>query len=123
MIRQLNISGEQCPADFSIFTLAQLAQKYDTDITGLGELLAKQTTLEEQMRLVATIGVLALNNGAKREGIDKRYTEYDLYDALTADISLSGELLGAFAETFKGSTVFPTPSKTTAKPKRVKGGA
>lgn len=123
MIRHLNISGEPCPADFSIFTLAQLARKYDTDITGLGELLAQQTSLEEQIRLVASIGEVALNNGAKREGIRKHYTEYDLYDALTADMSLSGEILSAFSETFKGSTVFPMPSKGTAKPKKPKGGA
>lgn len=122
MIRYLNISGEQCPADFSIMTLAKLAQRYDVDITGLGELLANQSTLEAQINLVANIAVEALNAGAKREGIDKHYNVYDIYDALTVDMSLSQEVISGFTSTFKGSEVFPRPSKATAKPKKVKDG-
>ena len=120
MIRYLNISGEQCPADFSIMTLVRIAQQYDVDITGLGELLGKQTSLEAQLTLVANVAVEALNAGAKREGIDKRYNVYDIYDALTIDMSLSQEVLDGFTASFKGSEVFLKPSKATAKPKKGK---
>ena len=37
MIHYFDIAGHSAPADFSIMTLAQLAQKYGSDMTGLAE--------------------------------------------------------------------------------------
>lgn len=119
MIRQLNISGEQCPADFSIMTLAKIAREYDTDITGLATLAALDC-LDEQLKFIATLGAEALNAGAEREHLLRKYTVYDLYDALTEDLSLAETLLTAFKDTFEGSSVFPKPSTATAKKEKKK---
>lgn len=120
MIRQLNISGEQCPADFSIMTLAKIAREYDTDITGLATLAAGDGHLDEQLKFIATLGAEALNAGAERERLLRKYTVYDLYDALTEDLSLAETLLTAFKDTFEGSSVFPKPSTATAKKEKKK---
>lgn len=114
MIRYLTVQGAKQPADFSIMTLAQVARKYDVDVTGLGELLGSKSALDEQFELLATIGVVALNNGARREGLDKRYSEFDLYDAFTADLELTSEIIVAFGESFQSSTVFQTPARKPA---------
>lgn len=122
MIRQVTIAGVECPADFSIMTLAALADEYGTDITGLAEMLRDGKSATEHIRFVARVGVAALNAGALRAGVEKRYTEYDIYDEMTADMTIAEQLLGALGETFKGEAVFPMPSVPTAKPKKKKGG-
>lgn len=118
MIRYIEIAGESHPADFSILTLAQLARKYDVDITGLAEVAAGGGHLDEQIQFIAEVGTAALNAGAKREGKDKRFTGYDVIDAMTVDLSLIEAILTAFKEAFEGSVVFQKPSQTAKKGKK-----
>lgn len=112
MIRNINYCGERRPADFSIMTAIKLAKEYDVDITALQEKIANLGDMEGYMDFVARLGVIALNEGAKREGLDDRYTVYDLYDALSEDLSIAEELINNLLDSFGGKKVFPTATET-----------
>lgn len=117
MLRTLNIGGEQCPADFSIMTAIKLAKEYGVDITGLQEKVANLGDLEGYLDFVAKLGAIALNQGAKREGIDKHYTVYDLYDILGDDLSIAEELVANLLDSFGGKKVFPKATENKPSPK------
>lgn len=117
MIRLLKIGNAECPADFSIKTAIKLAKAYGVDITGLQEKVANLGDLEGYLDFVAKVGVIALNEGAEREGIEKRYTVYDLYDVLTEDLSIAEELIANLFDSFGGKKVFPTATATTPSPR------
>lgn len=115
MVHYLDIAGQSTPADFSIMTLAQLAKTYNTDITGLAELFQSFNDEVEYIEVVANIGVAAFNAGAKREKTGKEFTIYDMYDALTADMSLAENLLNNLFSSMRTEQVFPTPRATAEK--------
>ena len=117
MVRTFNIGGEQCPADFSIMTAVKLAKEYGVDITGLQEKVSNLGDLEGYLDFVAKIGVIALNEGAKREGLEKRYTIYDLYDILSEDLSIAEEFVSNLLDSFGGKKVFPTATEIKPSPK------
>ena len=117
MVRTFNIGGEQRPADFSIMTAVKLAKEYGVDITGLQEKVSNLGDLEGYLDFVAKIGVIALNEGAKREGREKRYTIYDLYDILSEDLSIAEELVANLLDSFGGKKVFPTATDNKPSPK------
>lgn len=60
----------------------------------------------------------ALNVGARREGVDARFTLDDLDDIFSADISALETMVEAIVETINAPQVFPMPSRSTAKPRR-----
>lgn len=113
MLRTINYCGEQRPADYSIMTAIKLSKEYGIDITGLQEKIASLGEMDDYIDFVARLGVVVLNEGAKREGLDVRYTVYDLYDALTADLSIAEELVDNLLDSFSNEKVFPT---ATGKP-------
>ena len=118
MIRYINIAGVEHPVDYSIMTLAQLARAYKSDITGLAEVFQSFKDEVEYIDAVATIGVVALNAGAKREGTGKEFTKYDLYDALSADMSLANSLVTDLFDSMRGDAVFTTPPTAAEKKKK-----
>lgn len=120
MVHYLDIAGQSTPADFSIMTLAQLAKTYNTDITGLAELFQSFSDEVEYIEVVANIGVMAFNAGAKREKTGKEFSIYDMYDALTADMSLAENLLNNLFSSMRTEQVFPTPPATAEKKKSSK---
>lgn len=120
MVHYLDIAGQSTPADFSIMTLAQLAKTYNTDITGLAELFQSFSDEVEYIEVVANIGVMAFNAGAKREKTGKEFSIYDMYDALTADMSLAENLLNNLFSSMRTEQVFPTPPATAGKKKSSK---
>ena len=115
MVRYFTINGVEQPADFSIMTLAQLGREYNTDITGLYEVFKGFANEVDYIEAVATIGMCALNAGAKREGIAESYTKYDLYDILTRDMSLAEQFINALFESMQGEAVFQKPPMTGQK--------
>lgn len=120
MVHYLDIAGQSTPADFSIMTLAQLAKTYNTDITGLAEVFQNFSDEVEYIEVVANIGVAAFNAGAKREKTGKEFSIYDMYDALTADMSLAENLLNNLFSSMRTEQVFPTPPATAGKKKSSK---
>ena len=120
MVHYLDIAGQSAPADFSIMTLAQLAKTYNTDITGLAELFQSFSDEVEYIEVVANIGVMAFNAGAKREKTGKEFSIYDMYDALTADMSLAENLLNNLFSSMRTEQVFTTPPATAEKKKSSK---
>ena len=90
MVHYLDIAGQSAPADFSIMTLAQLAKNTALTLQGLPKSLNFSDEVE-YIEVVANIGVMAFNAGAKREKTGKEYTIYDMYDALSSDMSLAEE--------------------------------
>lgn len=120
MLRTINYCGEQRPADFSIKTALMLAKEYGIDITALQEKIANLSDMEDYVDFVAKVGVIALNEGAKREGLDVRYTVYDLYDALTNDLSIAEALVDNLTDSFGGKKVFPTATEKSPSPKKKK---
>ncbi len=117
MVHYFDIAGHSTPADFSIMTLAQLAQKYHSDMTGLAEVFQGFEDEAQYLEAVANIGVIAFNAGSKRENTGKEYTIYDMYDALTADMSLAEKLINTLFSSMRGEEVFPTPRATAEKKK------
>lgn len=117
MVHYLDIAGQSTPADFSIMTLAQLAKTYGTDITGLAEVFQNFSDEVEYIEVVANIGVMAFNAGAKREKTGKEYTIYDMYDALSSDMSLAEALINHLFTSMRGDAVFPAPPATAEKKK------
>lgn len=117
MIRYFVIDGVEQPADFSIMTLAQLGREYNTDITGLFEVFQGFSDEVEYIDAVAKVGMCALNAGAKREGITKSYTVYDLYDILTRDMSLAEQFINTLFESMQGDKNFTEPPTKVAKKK------
>lgn len=113
MVRYFSINGVDTPADFSIRTLAQLAREYKTDITGLFDVFQNFADEADYIDAVAKIGMCALNVGAQREGLDKTYTVYDVYDILTRDMALAEQFLNALFESMQGDEVFTKPPKKT----------
>lgn len=113
MIRYFTIEGVDTPADFSIRTLAQLGREYHTDITGLFEAFKNFADEVDYIDAVAKIGMCALNAGAKREGITKSYTVYDLYDILTRDMSLAEQFINTLFQSMQGDENFTEPPKKT----------
>lgn len=120
MVHYFDIAGHSAPADFSIMTLAQLAQKYGSDMTGLAEVFQGFEDEAQYIDAVANIGVIAFNAGAKREKTGKEFTIYDMYDALTSDMSLAEKLINTLFSSMRGEEVFPTPRATAEKKKSSK---
>lgn len=119
MIRTFTIAGEKCPADFSIMTAVKLAKEYGIDVTGLQAKIANLNDTEDYLDFVAKTGTIAFNEGAKREGLDKRYTVYDLYDIMSEDLSIAQELISNMLDSFGSSKVFPKATgKTSPKNKK-----
>lgn len=118
MIRYIKFSGEDVAVDFSIRTLSILGREYNTDVTGLAEIVASQAeNVDEILELIERLAVLALNDGAERTGDKRRYTKFDVRDAVTVDATLGETLLNMLMETFQQAEVFPKPPTEVAKPK------
>lgn len=128
MLRYIQVNNESLPVDFSIMTAVKIANSYNVDITGISEVFTSLGTLEKQLSFIACVGSIALTEGSLRkaaeEGISpneaKRYTEYDVLDILTVDLSVSETLLGYLTESFESSKVFPKPQATPVAPKKKK---
>lgn len=118
MIRYIDIAGDKCPADISIMTTIKLAKHYGIDITGIQEKISSLGDLEDYLDFVVELGVIVLNDGARREGIERRYTTYDLQDILTADLSIAEALLANLLDSFSGDKVFSTATETAPSPKK-----
>ena len=108
------------PADYSIMTVAQIAQHYGTDVTGLVDVFQNLNGEVAYLEAIATIGAYALNAGAKREATGKTYTVYDMYDYLTEDMSLASQLIETLFSSVSGKSVFPTPPATAEKKKSMR---
>lgn len=128
MLRYIQVNNESLPVDFSIMTAVKIADSYNVDITGISEVFTSLDTLEEQLNFIARVGAIALTEGSLRkaaeEGISpkeaKRYTEWDVVDILTADLSVSETLLGYLTESFESSKVFQKPQATPVASKKKK---
>lgn len=128
MLRYIQVNNESLPVDFSIMTAVKIANSYKVDITGISEVFTNLGTLEEQLSFIARVGSIALTEGSLRkaaeEGINpieaKRYTEYDVLDILTVDLSVSETLLNYLTESFESSKVFQKPQATPVAPKKKK---
>lgn len=119
MIHYIKINGADKPADFSIMTVAQIAAVNGTDITGLVERIQKYSTEAEYLEFVASAGAVALNAGAKRESTGEKFTEFDLYDALSLDMSIAQVIIDKLFGSMNGNAVFQQPPVAAA-PKRPK---
>ena len=120
-MRSIDFKGEKLPIDFSIMTVLEVCEIYSTDPTGIADVFSGMKTLREQMQFVINVGVIALNDGAKREGDARRYNEFTLREMLTEDMTLSERIINGLFSTFQAPEVFPTPTKESAKKNR-KGG-
>lgn len=120
MVQYINFCGDTVPVDFSIRTLSTLAKAYDVDITGLAEMVvSKADNIDDTLELIERLGVVALNDGAERCGLERRYTKFDIRDAIIADAALGEQLLTMMIATFEQTSVFPTPPQQAA-PQRKK---
>lgn len=121
MVQYIDFRGESVPVDFSIRTLSTLAKAYGVDITGLAEIVAsKADDIDDSLELIERLGVVALNDGAERCGLERRYTKFDIRDAIITDASLGEQLLTMMASTFEQTSVFPTAPQPTAPQKKKK---
>lgn len=116
MIRYITYEGSQLPADFNIMTLTRIAKSYSCDITALPVMFAKfKDDIEASLTFVATVGSIALTEGARREaegGDYKRYTLDDLYDMLTIDLAISEQLADCLLDSLQASKVFQMAAQT-----------
>lgn len=115
MVRYFEVNGQQCPADYSIVMVARLAKRCGTDITGLVEMVQGLSDEGDFLEFAAKVGTEALNFGAKREATGMVFSEFDLYDAFTADVAIAGEMVTALVETLTDKEVFSEPTATSAK--------
>lgn len=124
MIRHITYEGCQLPADFNIMTLTRIAKSYSCDITALPTMFAKlKGDIEASLTFVATVGSIALTEGARREaegGDYKRYTLDDIYDMLTVDLAISEQLADCLLDSIQASKVFQMAATTTPPKKRAK---
>ena len=114
MRHTIDFNGEQLPVDYSIMTALDLAEAYDTTVTEL-QTVVVNFNQRKQFDFLIKLGVIALNDGARRDGLDRRYGEYEVRDLFTKDMSLAGRMLQGFFATLHGEEVFPEPSQPTAK--------
>lgn len=115
MIQYINFCGDTVPVDFSIRTLSTLAKAYDVDITGLAEMVvSKADNIDDTLELIERLGVVALNDGAERCGLERKFTKFDIRDAIIADAALGEQLLTMMISTFEQTSVFPTPPQQAA---------
>lgn len=113
----IELNGKSYPVDYSVMTALEIAERYDTDVTGLQQLIAGFSQ-REQFEFMIQLAVIALNDGARREGLSCRYNEYDVRDLFTEDLSLASRMFEEFFSTLAPEQVFPKPSPATAKKKR-----
>lgn len=122
MIRYIDIDGKPKPADFSIVVVARVAKACGTDVTGLVEIVQGLGDECAFLEFAAKVGAEALTAGAKREGTADRYSEFDLHDIFTADITVSSTLVTMLVETLTEKPVFQEPTEASATPKKRKRG-
>lgn len=123
MLRQINYNGTELNADFNIRTLLKIAKCYNVDLTGIEEVFRNLKDQEDILTFVATIGSVALTEGARRAtktGEYKSYSVDDLFDMLTVDMSIAEHLLNELFASMEGSNVFPTAPKEKAPKKKIK---
>lgn len=121
MLRQIKYNGQELSADFNIRTLLKIAKCYNVDLTGIQEVfLGFKDDQEAMLTFVATMGSVALTEGARRTaegGEYKCYSVDDLFDMLTVDMSIAEQLLNELFASMEGSNVFPTAPKKAPKKK------
>lgn len=128
MLRYITSNNEQLPADFSLMTAVKIAKAYGTDITGISEIFSKLDDAESQLIFLSRVGAIALTEGSLRCAVEthipiteaKRYTEYDVIDMLTVDMSMAEELTRHLSESFENLAVFQKPQATPVAPKTKK---
>lgn len=123
MLRYITHCGENLPVNFNIKTLLEIAKVYGTDLTGIQEVFKGFKGDEDSITFVATVGAVALTEGARRTAEDgeyKRYTLDDLYDMLTVDMSLAEQLLDVFFSSMNAPKVFPKAAKVKPPKKKHK---
>lgn len=120
MVKYVELNGNKYPVGFSIRELFGVCARRNKSLEELLAMLMSTNkgmsaeTYEVALDLCRT----ALNVGARREGVDARFTLDDLDDIFSADISALETMVEAIVETINAPQVFPMPSRSTAKPRR-----
>jgi hypothetical protein len=118
MLQYINHNGKQLPIDFNIKTLVCLAKVYNTSITGLSDVFYSFKDEADSIAFIANVGAVALSEGSRRAGGAATYTDDDIYDMLTVDISLAEKLIDMLFATMQSSQVFPKAATATMPPKK-----
>lgn len=121
MLRHITHCGKELPVSFNVLTLLDIADAYNTDLTGIQEVFKSFKTTRDTVSFIAKVGAIALTEGARRTaegGEYKRYTIDDLCDMLTVDMALAEQLLDALFSSMNAPQVFPNAAQ--AKPPKKK---
>lgn len=118
MLHYIHHEGKELPVDFNVWTLVRLAKAYNTDLSGLHEIIAKFDNEEDYIRFVGDLGAIALTEGSRREGGGVRFTPDDIFDMLTTDMTLVQQFIDMLFATMDGPKVFPKAATTTTPPKK-----
>lgn len=122
MLMTWRIGGEELPINLSMSTLFEAAESVDTDITGLVEILQDTRRMGRLLKVLSNIGTIALNDGAERTGSSRRFTRWEVDDAISKDMTIVNELIDRVMQSVSAPEVFPTPSGPTAKKKAQRKG-
>lgn len=109
-LQHIEHNGESYAVAFSIRELFALCDKKNMTLEQLlssfdGEFTAD--TYDNALELAC----LALNTGARRMGVEKRYTIDELDDMMSDDLSLFEKVISALVASLDKPSVFPTAGK------------
>lgn len=122
MLHRINTKNGVISADFSIMTVLKVCERYNIDITDIGKLIGGFERQVDHLRFAIELCDIAFNEGSRRECGEAKYTQYDIADMLTEDMSLVERVISEFVSTIAGEEVFPTAAATSPKKKKTKVG-
>ena len=119
MLHEIKTKNGVISADFSIMTVLKVCERYNIDITDIGKLIGGFERQVDHLRFAIELCDIAFNEGARRECGEAKYTQYDIADMLTEDMSLVERVISEFVSTIAGEEVFPTATAAKS-PKKTK---
>lgn len=120
MVKYVELNGNKYPVGFSIRELFGICARRNKTLEELLAMLmsASEGLTAETYDVALDLCRTALNVGARREGVEARFTIEELDDIFSTDISAVETMVSAVFETINAPQVFPMPSTQTARPKR-----
>lgn len=93
-MKEIIVNGVALPIHFGMKAIDEFSKSQGIDFSET----ATSTTFAGNIETIVSLAVVGLNEGARRSGQEKRYTEDDVWDILDDDPSLLLQISEIFAE-------------------------
>jgi hypothetical protein len=120
MVNFVEIRGNKYPVGFSIRELFAICGRRNKSLEEIMTALATtgEMITPDAYELALELCKTGLNVGARREGVEARFTIEDLDDIFSEDLSVLEHMIDAIIKSINAPKVFPTPPKMVAKKKQ-----